>query len=271
MKIIDTHAHIYPERIAEKATEAISEFYEIRMQTNGHLATLFERGAQAGIVGHIVSSAATAPAQTMSINRFLSEAGKTYADKLFAFGTFHPMDADKGAVFSGFREMGLHGAKIHPDFQKVPVDDPGYCEGYEILQELGLPVLCHTGDNRYDFSNPGRVEHVLKMFPRLRFIAAHLGGWTVWREATEKLAPYDNVVVDCSSSLFAMSPEEAADLIRGYGADRVFFGTDFPMWDPVEEVDRVNRLPITETEREKIFALNALNYFGSELPESWRK
>lgn len=271
MKIIDTHAHVYPERIAEKATEAISDFYGIKMETKGHLETLLSRGEEAGMVGHIISSAATSPSQTASINRFLSETAHTYPERFFAFGTFHPMDKDKAEVFSVFPAMGLHGAKIHPDFQKAPVDDPGYCEGYEILQDMGLPLLCHTGDNRFDFSNPNRVKHVLDMFPHLRFIGAHLGGWTVWKEATEQLWKYDNLMVDCSSSLFAMTPEEAVRLIRTYGADRVFFGTDFPMWDPVKEIERANALQLTDSERERIYALNVLEYYGDALPESWRR
>lgn len=52
------------------------------------------------------------------------------------------------------------------------------------------------------------------------------------------LAGRPNVWVDTSSSLYALEPEEAARIIRRYGTDRAFFGTDYPMWDPEEEMAR---------------------------------
>ena len=37
----------------------------------------------------------------------------------------------------------------------------------------------------------------------------------------------------------------------------VFFGTDYPMWEPSEELDRFFRLPLTEEEQELILHKNA--------------
>ena len=58
------------------------------------------------------------------------------------------------------------------------------------------------------------------------------------------------------SSLYALEPDEAVKIIHRYGADRVFFGTDYPMWSPKEEVERVMKLPLTDDERELIFHRN---------------
>jgi predicted TIM-barrel fold metal-dependent hydrolase len=68
--------------------------------------------------------------------------------------------------------------------------------------------------------------------------------------------------VDTSSALFALTPERAAEIIRGYNVDRVVFGSDFPMWSPVSEMQRFNRLPLTDEEREKILWTNHLKLFG---------
>ena len=93
-----------------------------------------------------------------------------------------------------------------------------------------------------------------------------MGGWSVWTEAWQQLAGRPGVWVDTSSSLYAMTPEEAVDVIRRYGADRVFFGTDYPMWSPVEEIDHFLALNLTDGEREQIFYKNAMKLFS--LPES---
>ena len=42
--IIDFHAHIFPEKIADKATTNIGAFYDIPMHVNGRVTALFEEG-----------------------------------------------------------------------------------------------------------------------------------------------------------------------------------------------------------------------------------
>ena len=59
-----------------------------------------------------------------------------------------------------------------------------------------------------------------------------------------------------------LSPEKAAEIIRKHGADKVFFGTDSPMWRHKEELERFNRLPLTVREREMILSGNALKFFN---------
>ena len=71
--------------------------------------------------------------------------------------------------------------------------------------------------------------------------------------------------MDCSSSLYALPPEEAANVIRRYGADRVFFGTDYPMWTPKEEIARVMALPLTDEEKEMIFYRNFEKFISEYL------
>ena len=68
--------------------------------------------------------------------------------------------------------------------------------------------------------------------------------------------------VDTSSSLYAIPPERATEIIRAYGADNVFFGTDYPMWLPTEEIARFNALGLTDEEREKILHKNAERFFS---------
>ena len=67
--------------------------------------------------------------------------------------------------------------------------------------------------------------------------------------------------MDTSSALFALSPEEAVEIIRAYGTDRAIYGTDYPMWRPEGEVKRFNRLPLTESERADILWNNHLKLF----------
>jgi predicted TIM-barrel fold metal-dependent hydrolase len=141
------------------------------------------------------------------------------------------------------------------------IDEPRMQKIYELCEGT-LAILMHTGDHRFDFSNPNRMEPVLKKYPNLTVIGAHFGGWSVWDEATKRLSKYKNFLVDCSSSLYAMSPERAKELIFTYGTDRVLFGTDYPMWDIDTEIERFMKIELTEEQREDIFYNNASRLFG---------
>lgn len=262
-QIIDAHCHIYPDKIAEKAARAIGAFYHIPMHYDGRMETMLREGAAAGIGRYLVFSVATKPTQTVSINDYIVETVARHEGQMLGLGTIHPDNTEPGVHVEFMLAHGLRGVKLHPDIQGVALDDPRCMRIFEAC-EGRLPVLLHTGDRRFDYSNPNRLLPVLERFPHLTVIGAHFGGYSVWQDATEMLAGHENLYVDCSSSLFAMSPEEGRRLVRAWGADRVLFGTDYPMWNPTEEVARVEALGLTEEENEQVFHRNAEKLFGFE-------
>ena len=86
----------------------------------------------------------------------------------------------------------------------------------------------------------------------------------MWEEATAKLAGTPNLYVDISSSLYDLTPETALELIHAYGADRVLWGTDYPMWEAENEMEYFNRIDLTEKERSQILWENASRILGLE-------
>lgn len=253
MTIIDTHAHIYPDSIAQRAADSIGEFYHLSMHRSGTLSELLEKGAKAGITRFLVHSVAVTPNRVRSVNDYLMRAQREHGDRLIAFGSLHPAAADIESEIVRIKEGGLKGVKLHPDFQHFLLDEPNAISMFRLLAKHHMPVLVHTGDKRYPYSEPARMARALDAAPGLKAICAHLGGWSVWEEAWKVLAGRDDVWVDTSSSLYALTPEKAAEIIRRYGAERVFFGTDYPMWSPEEEIARVNALPLRDEEKEQIF------------------
>ena len=259
--VIDSHCHIYPEKIAEKAVAGTDTFYGTVAACLGTVADLKDIDSVAGIDHSIVQSVATAPKQVQSINNFIAESVRSSNGKLTGLGTLHPDSADQRADVEHLVSLGLIGVKLHPDIQQFKIDDYRCLKIYELCEEFGLPILMHTGDKRYDFSNPNRLKPILSIYKNLTVIGAHLGGWSIWKEAGEELHGIDNLYVDCSSSMPWLSNEETVEVIRRYGADRVLFGTDFPMWSPKVELDRFFELDLTDEERKMILADNARKLF----------
>lgn len=260
-RIIDSHCHIYPDKIAQKASDATANFYELPPSMDGTIRTLLEHGGAAGIDHFIVQSVATTPKQVSSINKFIAASVAESGGRFTGLGTLHPDSEDMEADVNEIIALGLKGVKIHPDIQKVQLDDPRMLRMYELC-EGRLPMLIHTGDKRYDNSNPNRLLPILEKYKDLTVIGAHFGGWSIWEDAWRDYAGRDNFYVDCSSSLYAITPEKAKELIDIYGADRVLFGTDYPLWTPESEIERFMRLDLTEGEREDILYNNAAALFG---------
>ena len=246
--IIDAHAHIFPDKIADRAAEGIGGFYGITAKYDGTLKTLMEQEIAAGVDKFLVQSVATVPEQVCSINNYISGCVSQYPDRLIGFGAMHPDFEDIAGETERIISLGLKGIKLHSDLQQFNLDDKRAYAIYEAA-EGRLLILFHIGDPRYDFSAPERLMRVVERFPKLTVIAAHLAGWTMWERGAEIFAG-SGIYADCSSSLYALTPERAAELIRKIGADRVFWGTDYPLWGAAEELERFRALPLSDKERQ---------------------
>ncbi len=256
MKIIDFHAHIYPPKIAEKASLSTGEFYHITPAHSGTGEELLSVGKTAGISEFVLLPVATKPQQVHHINQFILDEVKSHRDEFHGFGTLHPDSENILAETDFIIKSGLQGIKLHPDTQRFNMDDRRLFEVFDNIQGK-IPLLVHCGDRRFDYSHPRRLKNIIDNFPHLQVIAAHLGGWSLFEEGFEILKDTD-CYLDISSTMMFLSPEQVTKYIHGYGAERILFGTDFPLWSPVDEVSRFGKLHLTENEFERIAYKNAL-------------
>ncbi|MBO5953655.1 MAG: amidohydrolase family protein [Oscillospiraceae bacterium] len=250
MKIIDIHTHIYPEDIARKATKSVQDFYQIGDGAmDGTEQLLMERGKAAGISQFLILPVAIRPDRVQGINDFIVQR-LAQNPNLIGFGTVHAaMDGITDEV-QRIMDLGLKGIKMHPDSQRFAIDDLRLFPVYEQAQGK-LPIMLHMGDHRYDYSHPIKLQRILHLFPRLQVIAAHFGGYSMYETACELLKETD-CVFDISSSMMFMPEGEAERYINIYGAERMAFGTDYPMWDPVQEVRHFLDLKLTPEQKEQI-------------------
>lgn len=249
MKIIDIHTHVYPSAIAGKAAQNVRNYYQIGRQMDGTPEMLLHRGQEAGISQYVILPVAIRPENVHSINHFILEQVREHSS-FIGLGTLHAEMDHIGDAAQEVADLGLKGIKFHPDCQKFDIDDPRLFPAYEAIQGK-LPVFLHMGDKRYNYSHPARLRRVLQLFPKLDVMAAHFGGYSMYETACQELRD-TNCIMDVSSSLMFMAPGEAEHYINLYGADRMAFGTDYPVWDPVEEVKRFFSLKLTSQQQEQI-------------------
>lgn len=256
MEIIDAHVHLYPEKIAAKATSSICSFYNIQSEVPaGTIKRLLDDGKRNGISRFVVHSVATTAHQVRSINEFIKSEVEAHPE-FIGFITLHQdlSEEDVKAEVEWAVSNHLHGIKLHPDFQKFHIDDEAAEKFYRAAGDK-LPILLHLGDERFEFSRPHRLVNMAKKYPHVNFIAAHFGGYQCWDDSP-LYCGLDNVYFDTCSTLPFLDVEKAKSIIDLHGAHKFFFGTDFPLWDATSELERFHKIPLTETEKEMILGGN---------------
>lgn len=180
-------------------------------------------------------------------------------------------------------KQGARGVKMHPGMHCFYPDDQEFWPMYAKCQELGLPIISDSGpwnrprilvgsaahihEKRKDYGEPKNFEKVLKDFPKLTLVLAHLGSaW--WDERVELAQKYPNVYFDISqgfaapdhvphASHRALAEEDAVRIMRKIGTERILFGTDGPAVPIEPQMEAFLRMPLTEAERQMILAENA--------------
>jgi len=262
LTIIDIHAHVYPDKIAEKATRSVGDFYNVQMSGDGSVAGYLHQQETTQISYSIIQSVALKPENVTTINNFIAEQAASHPS-LIGFATMHPDFPDIEAEVERAIALGLKGFKIHPDSQLVDADDPRLMRLYAAIAGR-LPLTIHAGDYRYDYSHPRRIREILHAFPELQLNAAHFGGWSVYDLAVEYLEQ-ERCYMDVSSAQMWLGSRRSRELIEIYGPERILFGSDFPMAIPAAELERLFANQLDERSLELILCRNAEAFLGQDL------
>jgi predicted TIM-barrel fold metal-dependent hydrolase len=126
-----------------------------------------------------------------------------------------------------------------------------------------LPVVIHMGDRRTDFSSPWRLARVLDIYPELKVVAAHFGGYSEWDEVKKHLVGR-NVWFDTSSTFWELPADQAREIALAHGTDKLLFGSDYPASLPDAAIRDVLSMGLSDEDNEKIFCRNAVELLGLE-------
>lgn len=263
--IIDTHVHVFPEKLKGKVLPKLAEVSKSEYHSDGTLADTADKMRGAGCRNFLCLHIATNPKQQRNVNDFAVEVQRENPGVL-SFGSVHPDNPEALGEIARLKAEGIRGIKLHPDYQDFMVDDPKLEPIYTACEELGLVIAFHTGRDPYSpelvHCPPEKLALIADKYPNLIIIAAHMGGMKMADEVKKYLIDKDNVYFDTAVATSSISPGDMQELIRAKGADKVLFATDFP-WSTVEaERKYLESLGLTEEELELIFHKNAEKLLG---------
>ncbi len=258
--IIDFHTHIFPEKIAGKTIESLERISGITASTNGTLEGLLASMENSGVDMSVIMPVATKTSQMESINTYAKEICEKYPGKLISFGGIHPDVEDYKKELNLIKELGLKGIKIHPDYQRVMIDDIRFMNIIEYADALGLIILTHAGIDiglpEPVHCPPDKMRKVLDKIKPEKMIVAHYGGWKQWQEVYEYLAG-ENVYLDTAFTFDFIEQEMFLRILEKHDENKILFATDSPWSHAWKDIEMVKKLPVDEDIKQKIFSGNA--------------
>lgn len=263
IKKIDAHVHILP---PERREELITNYGEEDDWAKADLELLIQRMDK-----HNIEKSILLPINNRYMyygmretNEFLARCIEKYPDRFTGFCDIIIQGADglyeaPDEVEYAIKELGLKGVKIHPSNLNIPADDLQLVPILRKAAKLQVPVMYHSnpwGPGFYDYSSPERINRMIKVFPDVKFITAHMGGVKVMDAI--KAVSY----VDLSFALFDLIDLYAIDgtrrILQKFGSKRLIFGTDFPEGEDEKYYEILNQMEFSKEEVEDICYNNIL-------------
>ncbi|MGY2702240.1 amidohydrolase family protein [Nocardioides sp. HB32] len=144
--------------------------------------------------------------------------------------TFYPEESAAAYVEELVR-AGVEVFKVHLQVGEFHLDDPLLDGVWGTLEDAGTPVVVHAGSGPVgnDFTGPGSTERLLRRFPRLTLLVAHMGA-PECEEFLDLAARHERVHLDTTmvfTAFFPAYPSQLVPRLRDLG-HRVLLGSDFP-------------------------------------------
>jgi predicted TIM-barrel fold metal-dependent hydrolase len=279
---IDVHTHPQTEEflaaMGARRTQMASHFKHDRPVVSfAEQADMYrQRKMMAAIVN---SDSETTSGIKGAPNDLLGQAQSDHPDVFLAFAGIDPWKGE--AAIEEIRrckaEYDVVGVgELNAARQKFLPNDRRFYPIWETCAELGLVVMFHTGfpgagagtrgGGGYRLENARPVPYlddVAADFPELSIISAH-PGWPWHLENLAMAWHKANVYVDLSGWGPKYLPPEVVRYASSLIADRVLFGTDWPVLTVDRWFEQFDTLDIKPESRQKILLDNALRLFGLE-------
>ncbi len=256
--VIDFHTHIFPRQKAPDILSKLSNKADIPHFTDGTMHGLLNSMQKAEIQLSLISRITIHPEQVKAVNNWLLGCMRK---NILPMATIHPDQPEGETYIEDLKKAGFKGIKLHPDYQGFYADDMRMYPFYEIAQALQIPVLFHAGLDRglpppYK-AMPKHLRKVHRDFPRLKMIAAHMGGEDNYDETEANLLGTD-IYLDTAFVLRILDENILRRFFQKHPIERFLFGTDSPFTDQKTELQFLNNLPfLTHSQKEKIAGENA--------------
>jgi len=272
--VIDFHTHILPPQIKENRDDFVRRdacFAEFYSSPKAKIATAEELIAsmdQAEIDTSVILNTGWMSQELCAqINDYILEAAARYPERLVPFCAIQPKVGEAAIVElercarGGARGIG----ELRPDIQGFDLGDKGLMEPFaEVARRYHLLFLIHASEpvgHLYPGKGtitPDILYRFISNFPELRVICAHWGGglpfYALMPEVASALA---NTFFDTAATPFLYQPQIFKHIAEIAGADKILFGSDYPLLAPSRIIDQIESVGLSPEVKAMILGGNA--------------
>jgi len=276
--IIDFHTHVLPPQIKKNRGKYIDNdpcFAILYSDPKTRLATADELIASMDKDGVDISVIAnygwTTHELCVEINDYILESVARYPRRLVGFCSVQPNSYDAAiAEIERCARGGIKGiGELRPDLQLFDLRDEMMEPFVEVMIKHKLILLTHTSEPvGHDYPGKGGITPdvlypFITSFPDLTIVCAHWGGglpfYALMPEVKQAM---NNVLFDTAASPFLYSSQIYSQVIQLVGADKILFGSDYPVLPQSRLLNEINSLDLPEETKNLILSGNAQRLLG---------
>ena len=279
--IIDFHTHVFPPQMKKNRNKYIERdpcFAILYSDSKAKIATADELIAsmdEGGVdISVILNIGWTTHELCVETNDYIIDSVSRYPQRLVGFCAVQPQ-SPKAAVAEIERcaKAGIRGVgEMRPDIQLFDLGDEVVMEPMvEVLKKHQLVLLLHASEPvGHDYPGKGGITPdmlypFITSFPDLTIVCAHWGGgmpfYALMPEVKQAIS---NVYFDTAASPFLYTPDVYNQVIQLVGADKILFGSDYPLLAQRRLLEEIKALDLAEETKNLMLSGNALRLLGIE-------
>jgi predicted TIM-barrel fold metal-dependent hydrolase len=270
--IVDFHTHIFPPDLIARRDELLRRdvtFGNLYASPRARLATADDLLSSMDAAGVDVSVALGFAWQSADLCRrhsdYLLESAARFPGRIVPFPIAGPTDAQSFMAEVARWGPAARGiGELRPQDQGFTLDSPsgdllaGAARG-------GRPLLFHVSEpvgHQYPGKSGLGLEEFYRYMSRHRDISvvgAHwAGGLPLYAHMPEVRSMFQSNYVDTAASALLYHPSIFVAVVKLIGAGRILFGSDFPLLSQQSQLEAIERIEVTETQRRQILGENAV-------------
>ncbi len=282
--MIDCHAHLFHPKVITNVKNRTALVHKIRLNTEevdqrvgvGPLEQALHRNQFRACL--VLPTAL--PHEVSQVNDTLFETLRT-CRHLYPAGTLHPDYHANPAELDKFKARQQRGIKLCSFSQRFSLDSSAALDMFELIQNAnikegnGFFVVLDTLAAAHKFfgslpehtTTPRILGQLVRRFPGINFIAAHMGGLSAaYSDIAAHLMPRENLFLDTSNAAHVLTETQFVSLLKRHGPEHIVFGTDWPWFTHDKEVKIILHLlkqaGFNGKQRDFVFSTNIADLMG---------